>query len=233
MSKSPLDLISHPSPNFGERRNGAVPELVVLHYTAMDSAEAALQRLCDPQAEVSAHYLIAADGRVWRLVEEKHRAWHAGAGSWAGQDDVNSRSIGIELDNTGTHPFAEPQIAALEDLMQGIMTRWSIPPRKVIAHSDMAPDRKLDPGPRFDWRRLALQGLSVWPSENAVNGHDPSWFRDFAHAFGYPESATNEELLRAFRFRFRPGKTGPVDAIDLKLIQSLVANHVDPSPLNA
>ena len=138
----------------------------MLHHTAMPTAEAALARLCDPAAEVSAHYLVAEDGRVWRLVDEAARAWHAGAGIWRGRGDVNSRSIGIELANAGPlaafPPFPEPQMAALEALLDGVMARWGIPAAGVIAHSDMAPGRKADPGPKFDWRRLARGGRAVW-----------------------------------------------------------------------
>ncbi|WP_068247985.1 N-acetylmuramoyl-L-alanine amidase, partial [Tritonibacter horizontis] len=152
--------IWHPSPNFGPRRDGLQPELIVLHYTAMTSAEAAVQRLCDPACEVSAHYVIGASGQLWQLVAEADRAWHAGAGEWAGRDDVNSRSIGIELDNRGTHPFSDPQMQVLEQLLADIMQRWAIPPEGVIGHSDMAPGRKWDPGPRFDWQRLAIGGLA-------------------------------------------------------------------------
>jgi N-acetylmuramoyl-L-alanine amidase len=138
--------------------------MVVLHYTAMDTAKAALDRLCDPKVEVSAHYLIGEDGQVWHLVDEAKRAWHAGAGQWGSVTDVNSRSIGSELANPGNCPFSEPQMAALETLLAGILQRWDIPPERVIGHSDMAPDRKQDPGARFDWQRLARQGLSVWPN---------------------------------------------------------------------
>jgi N-acetylmuramoyl-L-alanine amidase len=160
---APAEILSCPSPSFGERREGATPDMVVLHYTAMDTAKAALERLCDPEVEVSAHYLISESGQIWQLVDEDKRAWHAGAGKWGGVSDVNSRSIGIELANRGDCPFPEPQMAALERLLTGTMKRWNIPPERVIGHSDMAPDRKQDPGARFDWRRLALQGLSVWP----------------------------------------------------------------------
>ena len=146
--------------------------MVVLHYTAMESAGAALDRLCEENVEVSAHYLICETGRIWQLVDEEMRAWHAGAGRWGDVVDVNSRSIGIELANTGTQPFAEPQMAALEALLRGIVDRWSVRPERVIGHSDMAPGRKGDPGPRFDWRRLALQGLSVWPDPHGGAGRD-------------------------------------------------------------
>jgi N-acetylmuramoyl-L-alanine amidase len=141
-----LGADAFPSPNFGSRREGAQPSLIVLHYTGMDSHAAALARLCDPAAEVSAHYLLDMDGTVTALVDEVNRAWHAGAGTWGAVSDVNSHSIGIEMTNSGSHPFSERQMAALETLLVGIMARWSIPPQGVIAHSDMAPSRKRDPG---------------------------------------------------------------------------------------
>ncbi|KIC25750.1 MULTISPECIES: N-acetylmuramoyl-L-alanine amidase [unclassified Leisingera] len=207
--------IWHPSPNFGPRRDGLTPSLIVLHYTAMDSARAALERLCDPAAEVSAHYLIGADGTLWQMVAEDSRAWHAGAGEWAGQDDINSRSIGIELDNLGTHPFSALQMAVLEDLMQGIMQRWNIPPAGVIGHSCMAPGRKFDPGPRFDWARLARQGLA------ADGGGAPlpqtvtfAHFRAAAATAGFTAPSDDETLLAAVRLRFRPWARGPLSAED-------------------
>ena len=207
--------LTHPSPNFGERRGRAGVELVVLHYTAMPSCAEALERLCDPAAEVSAHYLIDADGTVLSLVDEAARAWHAGAGEWRGAGDVNSRSIGIELANTGREPFAEPQMAALERLLAEVLGRHGLGPETVIAHSDMAPERKGDPGARFDWRRLALQGLAVWPDPPDAPGLAPDMagFLADLRAFGYPEAAP-EALLAAFRLRFRPWGNGPLDATD-------------------
>lgn len=207
-----------PSPNFGPRRNGLSPELIVIHYTAMDSAEAALERLCDPGPEVSAHYLIGGDGRLWQMVSEDMRAWHAGAGRWQGREDVNSRSIGIELDNTGAHPFSDPQMSMLETLLARIMQRWSIPARGVIGHSDMAPARKFDPGPKFDWCRLARQGLAVWP-ETGVSGDD---FISDAERFGYPVD-DHDAVLAAFRARFQPWSDGPVAKTDREKIGDLAA----------
>lgn len=207
------------SPNFGERRDGARPDLVVIHYTGMASCAESQARLCDPVAEVSAHWLIDTDGTTLQLVDEAMRAWHAGAGGWAGVTDVNSRSIGIELQNTGSQPFAEPQMAALERLLRGIMERWAIQPARVIGHSDMAPARKIDPGPRFDWRRLALSGLSVWPRAATA---DPAAFLPALHAFGYPD-APADILLAAFRLRFRPQATGPLDATDAGLASDLAS----------
>lgn len=152
--------LTHPSPNFTDRRDGARPSLIVLHYTAMKSAQAACARLCDPAAEVSAHYLVDYDGAVMSLVAEDRRAWHAGAGGWGDIADVNSHSIGIELQNDGAEPFGERQMAALEELMRGIMARWGIGPEGVIGHEHCAPGRKSDPGARFDWARLVRQGLA-------------------------------------------------------------------------
>ena len=209
--------IWHPSPNHGPRRDGLRPALVVLHFTEMTSADAALARLCDPAAEVSAHYLIGRDGRVWQMVDEQQRAWHAGAGDWQGRGDVNSRSIGIELDNDGHSPFAAPLMDALETLLAGVLARWAIPPGGVIAHSDMAPARKVDPGPRFDWRRLARQGLAIWPDTPG----DPALpLAASLDALGYPD-VPPDLRLRAFRLRFRPRHAGPEDATDRALAAAL------------
>ena len=211
-----------PSPNHGERRGGARPELIVLHYTGMPTVASARARLCDPLAEVSAHWLIAEDGTVEALVPEERRAWHAGAGAWAGRDDVNSHSIGIELANPGDAPFPEPQMAALERLLQQIIARWGISPAGVIAHSDMAPGRKADPGPRFDWARLARRGLAVMPEPGGPVPPTltPAGFLGMAETFGYPE-APFEVLLTAFRLRFRPRHQGPLDATDMAMVTDL------------
>lgn len=211
------------SPNFGPRRGGLTPELVVIHYTAMTDCEAAKDRLCDAQAEVSAHWLIAEDGTLHALVDENMRAWHAGAGSWQGRDDVNSRSIGIELSNRGDHPFSARQFSALEQLLRDILKRWNIAPEGVIGHSDMAPGRKIDPGPRFDWLRLARQGLSVWPEPAARNlAPNEDAFTALAQNFGYPETDL-DTLLSAFRLRFRPRATGPLAPQDMGAIADLAA----------
>ncbi|MEO0691508.1 MAG: N-acetylmuramoyl-L-alanine amidase [Pseudomonadota bacterium] len=211
-----MGALSHPSPNFGKRRGGASISLIVLHYTAMESAQAALERLCDPEAEVSAHYLIGEDGASCSLVAEEMRAWHAGAGAWGGVEDVNSASIGIELANDGCSPFPEAQMVALEALLDGVMTRHGLGPEAVIAHSDMAPGRKGDPGPRFDWRRLAQGDRAVWPGRGSAG----QFFED-AVRFGYPRAAEAAAVLAAFRSRFRPGAKGPVEDIDASLAADL------------
>jgi N-acetylmuramoyl-L-alanine amidase len=226
--------IARPSPNFAPRRLDATPDLIVLHYTAMTSAEAALDRLCDPAHEVSAHYLIGADGVTYQMVAEEQRAWHAGAGAWGARSDVNSRSIGIELANDGFASFAAAQMDALEDLLADVMARWSIAPERVIAHSDMAPARKSDPGRKFDWRRLAQTGLSVWP--DARNRADPEYavFRKYAETFGYPADANDDLLLDVFRQRFRPWAEGSLDATDMGLIGDLARRFpVDATPASA
>lgn len=155
------------SPNHNERRLGA-PDMVVIHYTGMESAAAARARLCDPAAEVSAHWLIDLDGTTEALVPEDRRAWHAGVSEWEGETDINSRAIGIELVNRGHewgyHPFPEPQMAALERLLAEIAGRWNIPPSNIVGHEDVAPGRKIDPGEKFDWARLARLGLAAIPS---------------------------------------------------------------------
>ncbi|MFN3280870.1 MAG: N-acetylmuramoyl-L-alanine amidase [Tabrizicola sp.] len=220
---------------------------MVLHYTAMANCAEALERLCDPAAELSAHYLIDEDGTLHALVDEALRAWHAGAGAWAGEGDVNSRSIGIELANPGNRPFAEPQMQALERLLTEVLARHGLGPEAVIGHSDMAPERKGDPGPRFDWRRLALQGLSVWPEPPAPDtpppppspareagdtGPDMAGFLADLRAFGYPEAAP-DVLLAAFRLRFRPWATGPLDAQDRALAAGLRRIAVDGAAVSA
>lgn len=198
----------------------------------MATAEAALERLCDPEAEVSAHYLIRRDGEVLALVPEELRAWHAGAGSWGNRGDVNSRSIGIEIDNDGSVPFSAPAMAALEPLLAGVLARWNISPRGVIGHSDMAPTRKIDPGPRFDWRRLACLGLAVWPPAPVPMAPDPELFLADAAVFGYPVADGLDPVLATLRARFRPGAGGPLDPFDMGLAADLALRFpVDRVPL--
>ncbi len=205
--------MSQLSPNCGERRDGLRPELVVLHYTGMQDACGARDRLCDPAAEVSAHWLLLEDGTAEALVPEELRAWHAGAGSWLGRDDVNSRSIGIEIVNPGDRPFPAAQMLGLSYLLRGIMARWSIAPAGVIGHSDMAPGRKIDPGPRFDWRGLALQGLAVWPEAPG----DDLPLQTSLTAIGYPSDCDPVTRLEAFRLHFRPWASGPETTEDRRI----------------
>jgi N-acetylmuramoyl-L-alanine amidase len=216
-----MRIVEHPSPNHGPRRGGALPDLVVLHYTGMRGRDDALERLCDPAAEVSAHYLIDAGGLVHALVPEERRAWHAGAGGWGDVRDVNSRSLGIELVNPGDAPFAAAQMDALEALLADLLARWAIPPERVIGHACMAPERKADPGPRFDWRRLARHGLAVWPEVRGTEADaDAPAFAEAARAFGYPPAAP-DALLAAFRSRFRPRASGPLMPADVATLRAL------------
>ena len=186
--------------------------MIVLHYTAMLSAEAACARLCDPEFEVSAHYLIGRCGTVFQLVDEEMRAWHAGAGQWGDITDVNSRSIGIELDNDGVSPFSAPLMDALEGLMPGIMARWDIPAANVIGHSDMAPGRKCDPGARFDWARLVCGGLAIG-SAGVGDAVDEAAFGAALDRLGYP-ACDPETRLAAFRLRHNQGARGPLNGTD-------------------
>lgn len=205
----------------------------MLHYTAMTSAEAARDWLCAPASEVSCHYVIAEDGRLWQLVEEADRAWHAGAGCWGGVRDVNSRSIGIELANTGFHPFPEPQMARLERLLAGICDRWDIPPERVVAHSDTALGRKTDPGRRFDWRRLARRRLAVWP-EGREAVLDADRFRADCGRFGYDVAPDRDALvLAAVRLRFRPWAEGPLDGTDCAIMAEMAARYPCAAPAGA
>ena len=153
-----------PSPNFDARRG--LPDMLVLHYTGMQTAAAAIARLCDAEARVSAHYVVDEDGSILKLVPEERRAWHAGRGVWLGETDCNAASIGIEIVNPGHEfgyrDFPEVQVDAVISLIADIRTRWTIPDNRIIGHSDLAPERKQDPGERFPWKRLAGSGHGLW-----------------------------------------------------------------------
>ncbi|MDG1863934.1 MAG: N-acetylmuramoyl-L-alanine amidase [Yoonia sp.] len=206
--------------------------MIVIHYTAMQSAEAACRTLCNPDNEVSAHYLIAQSGEVMSMVAEDMRAWHGGAGRWGDVVDVNSRSIGIELANDGYSPFSAPLMDSLTALLRGIMRRWDIPAHRVIGHSDMSPGRKIDPGFRFDWRRLALEGVSVWPEVG--QGAPLDQFAQMMARFGYTASDDAPLLLDCFRRRFRPHAIGPLDMTDMAMITDLARRFpVDQSTATA
>lgn len=186
-----------PSPNFDQRR----PNFVILHQTSNATAEKALSTLTDPQRKVSAHYLIGRDGTVIQLVDESARAWHAGESWWGGGTDLNSASIGIELDNTGDEPFAEVQIDALLTLLDDLRARYRIPWTNYLAHGDVAPGRKVDPSRLFPWRRLALQGFGLWCETPAVSA--PAGFDTLTglQALGY-DIVSPEAARAAFRRHF-------------------------------
>jgi len=216
-----LDIRERPSPNHDSR--GEPPHvrpinMLVLHYTGMPSAAAALDRLCDPAARVSAHYMVEEDGVVWRLVPEARRAFHAGVSFWQGERDLNFVSIGVEIVNPGHEwgyrPFPPTQMAAVERLCRDILSRHRIPPYRVVGHSDIAPDRKADPGELFDWPRLARAGIGLWPlpapglARRRGRGvgviERAGALADLAR-IGYGVSIGTEEVaLAAFQRRFRP-----------------------------
>lgn len=230
-----------PSPNFNDRKRPV--SLLVLHYTGMDDAEAAIARLCDPDAGVSSHYVVDEEGAVSRLVPEDKRAWHAGAGEWRGETDVNSASVGVEIVNGGhcygLPAFPDAQIEAVAALSRDIIARHAIKPSGVIGHSDLAPERKLDPGERFPWRRLAADGVGVWPA--GVEGdrsirHGPGQGSGDAlarlqarlRAIGYGEpgdgayTARTRAVVAAFQRRFRPsGVDGLIDGETARLIDEV------------
>jgi N-acetylmuramoyl-L-alanine amidase len=202
------------SPNQGARNEPPRIDMLVLHYTGMESAAAALDRLCDQQARVSAHYVVEEDGTVWRLVPDARRAFHAGLSSWEGEGDLNFVSIGIEIVNPGHdwgyRPFAECQMAAVEHLCRDILARHSIPAHRIIGHSDIAPERKIDPGELFDWRRLARAGIGIWPEPAPLiadrEADRAQAVKDLA-AIGYLITPENEGLVvAAFQRHFRQAR---------------------------
>jgi N-acetylmuramoyl-L-alanine amidase len=229
-------VISRPSPNHGPRPENVPVDILLVHYTGMPTGGEALERLCDPDAQVSAHYLIGEDGTVFSLVPEDRRAWHAGAGYWRGDRDINSRSVGVELVNPGHEwgyrPFPPAQMAAFAALARGIMDRHGISPHRVLAHSDVAPARKEDPGELFDWKGLAAQGIGFWPTPSAQDdgpGHAVAEAQDLLARFGY-EAESNGVLnpqtrvtATAFQRHFIPGRVGyGLDASFMRVLRAAV-----------
>jgi N-acetylmuramoyl-L-alanine amidase len=206
-----LQIRERPSPNHDRRSEPARIDMLVLHYTGMTSAAAAIERLCDPAARVSAHYVVEENGAIWRLVPETRRAFHAGRSCWKGESDLNAVSVGIEIVNSGHQwgyrPFPEAQMMSLERLCLDLVSRHPIPPYRIVGHSDIAPDRKIDPGELFDWARLARAGIGIWPAANPP----PLGFTiDHAQcladlvAIGYCATAdASKPALTAFQRRFR------------------------------
>jgi N-acetylmuramoyl-L-alanine amidase len=211
-------MIDHLSPNFSKRPPGFDVDILMFHYTGMTSCEAALERLCDPESKVSAHYVIDEDGTVYSLVPEDAVAWHAGVSCWEGKIGMNQRSIGIELVNPGHEhgyrAFPKAQMDAAIDLAKGILDRHPIPPRQVLAHSDVAPMRRQDPGELFDWKVLADAGIGLWPKQTEVPPikgaiHD---IQVALRTIGYciPVDGEDNEIYRAmvetFQRHWRPKK---------------------------
>lgn len=206
------NFIAASSPNFDARPVRAAVDHLVLHYTGMQSARAAIERLRDPASKVSSHYVVDEDGGIYALVDEPYRAWHAGISYWRGVRQLNDRSVGIEIVNPGHEwgyrAFPAAQMQAVLGLCQGILARHPIPPRNVVGHCDIAPDRKQDPGELFDWPWLAENGVGFWSEATAAPG-------DLAHdlgAIGYDTSLPENLVISAFQRRFMPGHiTGQPD----------------------
>lgn len=232
------------SPNFGPRRDVLRADMIILHYTGMESGEAAERWLCEPTSEVSCHYLVHEDGRIVQMVREADRAWHAGRGSWQGVSDINSRSIGIEIVNPGPlaghPPFPDAQIDAVTALCRDISSRLNIPRERILAHSDVAPGRKIDPGPAFPWEVLHARGVGHLPSPRHPAAIDPiaadeegehvECIQSMLNLYGYGIEITGrfdawtKTVVEAFQLHFRRRKVdGVVDPETHALLTALVA----------
>jgi N-acetylmuramoyl-L-alanine amidase len=240
---TPLVGAVRPSPNSGERKDGRQPNIILLHYTGMAEAEAAVALLCDPASGVSCHYVVHEDGRIVQLVPEALRAWHAGTGSWKGETDVNSASIGIEIVNRG-HDFDYPdfpdaQIEAVIALCRDIAARCGVPAERVLAHSDTAPRRKIDPGEKFPWERLHRAGVGHWVSPAPLgdgrcltlgeSGEPVAALQALLALYGYGVAVSgvfDEDtrfVVQAFQRHFRPALVdGVADASTVTTLRDLL-----------
>jgi N-acetylmuramoyl-L-alanine amidase len=242
-----LKIVERPSPNFNDRQNGGPVDILVLHYTGMPDAESAMKLLTSAEAKVSSHYTVDEDGTVYAHVPENLRAWHAGVSSWGGATDINSRSIGIEIVNPGHEygyrPFAKAQIATVIELSQAIVKRWSIPPARVLAHSDVAPGRKIDPGELFPWDELARQGVGRWPGSPSSNAHraialgeqgsDVARLQSDLACYGYGIETTgifdegSQIVVSAFQRHFRRSRFDGVADSETQAILADLLNQLD------
>lgn len=229
----------YPSPNFDQRPADAAIDHLVLHYTGMISLEAARSRLCDPMAKVSAHYLIDEFGRIEALVRDSDRAWHAGVSDWRGVSNLNDRSIGIEMSNPGHEhgyrAFPEPQIIAVIGLCRALLTRHPIMQQNIVAHSDIAPTRKNDPGELFPWQRLAAHGIGLWPTRLTA-GWPVSDLATNLSLIGYSPDAPLEARILAFQRRFLPanctGQPDPATVTQAKRASALYASQSSTTQIN-
>jgi N-acetylmuramoyl-L-alanine amidase len=245
------------SPNHNERRSGATADMIVLHYTGMRDNEASIRQLSNPASEVSAHYVVLQDGRIVQLVAESRRAWHAGVSSWAGETDVNSCSIGIEITNPGHEhgypEFPKRQIAATTALCRSILTRHQIPPDRILAHSDIAPARKQDPGEKFPWKVLADSGIGLWVKPVSITQSGAIYVlgetnpvieevQRLLARYGYGVNptgyldGTTRDAVAAFQRHFRPIRVdGIIDNSTIATLKALLAardarlNTIQPS----
>lgn len=224
------------SPNFDDRAGGVRPSLIILHYTGMKSAQEAMDRLCDPASKVSAHYLIDEDGSTEQLVPENKRAWHAGVSGWKKMTDINSHSIGVEIVNpgheNGYRPFPGGQMDAVITLCQDLIKKYDISKFDILGHSDVAPERKQDPGELFDWRGLSEHGVGIWPVPNEqdraraeeIYKHDYE-IEHLLHQYGYDPLAAFSDVVTAFHRHFYPEifAEGPTDSMTAESTARLLA----------
>jgi N-acetylmuramoyl-L-alanine amidase len=246
---TPLATKVVPSPNLGERKDGRRPDILLLHYTGMRDAASAIQWLCNPLSQVSCHYVVLEDGRIFQLVPESARAWHAGVSAWQGETDVNSSSIGIEVVNRG-HDFDYPdfpgvQVEAVTALCRDILSRHAIRPDHVLAHSDVAPRRKADPGEKFPWGRLHAGGVGHWVEPAPLSagrrfgpgeeGQPVRALQAMLAMYGYELELTGvydeqtEAVVRAFQRHFRPTLVdGVADASTLATLHALIRARPEP-----
>ena len=236
-----------PSPNFGPRAAGKKPDLLILHYTDTQSGFDALKILQDPARQVSSHYLVNDDGQIMRLVPEEMRAWHAGKSNWQGETDINSSSIGIEIQNPGHQfgyvPFPDVQMRAVAELCRDIISRNRIIAYNVLAHSDIAPERKADPGELFPWAWLASAGIGLWPQPTEGDGLDAEDLlgkeddiKSLLGRFGYDRRVEFKTLVTAFQRHYEQDafaftkKVGVASLNTVKLIKSLVRQRLALRP---
>jgi len=241
--ESPVAAKVFPSPNHGERKDGRRPTMLVLHYTGMPDEGEALQWLCNPVSQVSAHYFVFSDGRVLQLVPEARRAWHAGISSWNGETDINSSSIGIEIANPGDlPPYPDAQVESVIALAKDVVTRWRIPATRVLGHSDVAPGRKVDPGENFPWKRLHEAGVGHWVPPAALSdgrffsrgdqGMPIEALQAMLVMYGYGLRINGvfdedtEKVVAAFQRHFRPERVdGVADASTITTLRDLIARR--------
>jgi N-acetylmuramoyl-L-alanine amidase len=207
-----MESIAAPSPNFDDRPPNTPIDILILHYTGMQTGAAAVARLCDPEARVSAHYTVDEDGTVFVHVPEERRAWHAGVSYWGGARDVNARSIGIEIVNPGHEfgyrSFPDIQIEAVIELAREVIQRRKIPAARVLGHSDVAPARKMDPGELFPWGKLALAGIGLWPQtrKHPLDLPFETGLRIFGYGLPPDMDVSPEVVIKAFQRHFRPAR---------------------------